>query len=54
MGYEAVDLHRVAEAGRRFLAPSLKGRRKRRAVETGVDLDRVEFFGIAFEPPLLR
>ena len=53
MGDEAVDLDRVAEARRRLLAPAIEGRFQRNAVEAGVDLDRVELFGVALEPQSL-
>ncbi len=54
VGQETVGLDRIAKARRRFLAPAVEGRGQGQAVEAGVDLDRAEFLGIAFEPTLLR
>ena len=54
VSYEPVDLHRVAEAVRRLGLPAVESRGEGQAVETGVDLDRVELGRVMLEPPLLR
>src|SRR5436309_13205906 len=49
----AVGLDRVAEAGRRLLAPFVERVAARQPIEAVVDLDSVELGGIEFEPALL-
>src|SRR5207302_204975 len=50
----AVRLDRIAEAGRRLVAPFIERCGRGQAIEAVVDLDRVELARIKFEPALLR